>query len=129
MKYDAKYWTRRGSSGWRVPRPQFGICVPLTEYGRTKWSLKRQRRGWRLLTGRSVDPRDWSRPGVDAIVSAVLASVRPGAIVLLHDGCPPGESGRCCHAGLRDQTLMALSRLIPELHDCGFVISSLPLPP
>ncbi|MGF6875727.1 peptidoglycan/xylan/chitin deacetylase (PgdA/CDA1 family) [Paraburkholderia sp. MM5477-R1] len=33
----------------------------------------------------SVGPRDWSRPGVDAIVSAVLASVRPGAIVLLHD--------------------------------------------
>ncbi|WP_429553436.1 polysaccharide deacetylase family protein [Paraburkholderia sp. MM5477-R1] len=48
----AKYWTRTGSSGWRVPRPQFGICVPLTEYGRTKWSLKWQRRGWRLLTGR-----------------------------------------------------------------------------
>ncbi|APA90611.1 chitooligosaccharide deacetylase NodB (plasmid) [Paraburkholderia sprentiae WSM5005] len=76
----------------------------------------------------SVDPRDWSRPGVDAIVSAVLASVQPGAIVLFHDGCPPGESGRCSHAGLRDQTLMAHSRLIPALHESGFVISSLPQP-
>ncbi|MFB9263058.1 chitooligosaccharide deacetylase NodB [Bradyrhizobium erythrophlei] len=71
----------------------------------------------------SVDPRDWSRPGANAIVNAVLASVRPGAIVLLHDGCPPGES---VHAGLRDQTLTALSHLIPALHERGFAISSLP---
>ncbi|TCF96579.1 chitooligosaccharide deacetylase NodB [Paraburkholderia strydomiana] len=76
----------------------------------------------------SVDPRDWSRPGVDAIVSAVLASVRPGAIVLLHDGSPPDESERCTHAAPREQTLMALSLMIPALHDRGFAIRSLPPP-
>nr|WP_008558140.1 chitooligosaccharide deacetylase NodB [Bradyrhizobium sp. CCGE-LA001] len=74
----------------------------------------------------SVDPRDWSRPGVDAIVNAVLASVRPGAIVLLHDGCPPSEQGQCTASGLRDQTLTALSQLIPALQGRGFAISSLP---
>ncbi|WOH69927.1 chitooligosaccharide deacetylase NodB [Bradyrhizobium sp. BWA-3-5] len=74
----------------------------------------------------SVDPRDWSRPGVDAIIDTVLASLRPGAIVLLHDGCPPDEAGRGTHAGLRDQTLKALSRLIPAIHDRGFAIRSLP---
>ncbi|MDF0492887.1 chitooligosaccharide deacetylase NodB [Bradyrhizobium yuanmingense] len=74
----------------------------------------------------SVDPRDWSRPGVDAIVNAVLASIRPGAIVLLHDGCPPSEQRQCTHAGLRDQTLTALSQLIPALQERGFAISSLP---
>ncbi|MGV7219506.1 chitooligosaccharide deacetylase NodB [Bradyrhizobium sp. UFLA05-112] len=74
----------------------------------------------------SVDPRDWSCPGVDAIVGAVLASVRPGAIVLLHDGCPPDELGRCIHSGLRDQTLKALSQLIPALRDRGFAICPLP---
>ncbi|ACL58908.1 chitooligosaccharide deacetylase NodB [Methylobacterium nodulans] len=74
----------------------------------------------------SVDPRDWSRPGVDAIVDAVLSSVRPGAIVLLHDGCPPSELAPCTHAGLRDQTVVALARLIPELHSRGFTIRSLP---
>ncbi|PVE20896.1 chitooligosaccharide deacetylase NodB [Microvirga sp. KLBC 81] len=74
----------------------------------------------------SVDPRDWSRPGINAIVDAVLASVRPGAIVLLHDGCPPDELGQSTHAGLRDQTVMALSRLIPALHERGFVIRPLP---
>ncbi|EHK52329.1 chitooligosaccharide deacetylase NodB [Allomesorhizobium alhagi] len=74
----------------------------------------------------SVDPRDWSRPGVDAIVDTVLASVRPGAIALLHDGCPPDELTQCTDAGLRDQTVTALSRLISALHDRGFVIRSLP---
>ncbi|MQX97122.1 chitooligosaccharide deacetylase NodB [Sinorhizobium medicae] len=73
----------------------------------------------------SADPRDWSRPGADAIVDAVLASVRPGAIVLLHDGCPPDELGAL--TSLRDQTRMALSRIIPALHERGFAIR--PLPP
>ncbi|MDK1389253.1 chitooligosaccharide deacetylase NodB [Sinorhizobium sp. 7-81] len=73
----------------------------------------------------SVDPRDWSRPGVDAIVDSVLASVRPGAIVLLHDGCPPDELKPGSHASLRDQTVEALSRIIPALHDGGFSIHSL----
>ncbi|WP_439373328.1 chitooligosaccharide deacetylase NodB [Bradyrhizobium sp. DASA03120] len=74
----------------------------------------------------SVDPRDWSCPGVDAIVDAVLAAVRPGAIVLLHDGCPPDELGGDNHAGLRSQTVKALYRLIPALRDRGFAICPLP---
>ncbi|AZO34117.1 MAG: chitooligosaccharide deacetylase NodB [Mesorhizobium sp.] len=73
----------------------------------------------------SIDPRDWARPGTDAIVDAVLASVRPGAIVLLHDGCPPDDSGT--QAGLRDQTVVALSNLIPALHASGYEIRSLPV--
>ncbi|MGX5804153.1 chitooligosaccharide deacetylase NodB [Bradyrhizobium sp. Arg314] len=76
----------------------------------------------------SIDPQDWSRPGVEAIVERVMASVRPGAIVLLHDGCPPNEFRSGAQAGLRDQTLMALSRLIPKLHERGFQIRSLPQP-
>ncbi|MEI9426165.1 chitooligosaccharide deacetylase NodB [Mesorhizobium sp. Cs1299R1N3] len=74
----------------------------------------------------SIDPQDWSRPGVEAIVGTVMASVRPGAIVLLHDGCPPNEFRPDAEAALRDQTLKALSHLIPELHERGFAIRSLP---
>ncbi|RWD27335.1 MAG: chitooligosaccharide deacetylase NodB [Mesorhizobium sp.] len=77
----------------------------------------------------SIDPRDWSRPGVDAIVDRVLADIRPGAIVLLHDGCAPDELQPGNQASLRDQTVTALSRLIPELHGRGFVIRSLPQHP
>ncbi|WP_375784755.1 chitooligosaccharide deacetylase NodB [Bradyrhizobium sp. Pha-3] len=74
----------------------------------------------------SVDPRDWSRPGVDWIVNSVLAAVRPGAIVLLHDGYPPGEERLGTDATLRDQTVMALSYLIPTLQQRGFAIRPLP---
>jgi peptidoglycan/xylan/chitin deacetylase (PgdA/CDA1 family) len=34
----------------------------------------------------TVDPRDWERPGAEAIGRRVLAQARPGAIILLHDG-------------------------------------------
>lgn len=74
----------------------------------------------------SIDPRDWSRPGVDAIVDAVLAAARPGAIVLLHDGCPPDEVENCKLTGLRDQTLSALLGIIPALRSRGFSFRSLP---
>jgi peptidoglycan/xylan/chitin deacetylase (PgdA/CDA1 family) len=33
----------------------------------------------------SVDPFDWRRPGVGAIVNRVLGGVQPGAVVVLHD--------------------------------------------
>ncbi|MDK1376366.1 MULTISPECIES: chitooligosaccharide deacetylase NodB [unclassified Sinorhizobium] len=74
----------------------------------------------------SVDPRDWSCPGVDAIVDEVLDSVQPGAIVLLHDGCPPSELQPGTDRGLRYQTIMALSSIIPSLQSRGFVFRSLP---
>lgn len=74
----------------------------------------------------SVDPQDWARPGADAIVETVLKDIRPGGIILLHDGCPPGELPDGSHAGLRAQTVMALQRLIPALHQRGFVFRPLP---
>jgi peptidoglycan-N-acetylglucosamine deacetylase len=59
--------------------------------------------------GWSVDPRDWSRPGVTKIVSAVERNVRPGSVVLLHDG-----------GGRRDQAVAALGRLLPRLAGRGY---------
>ena len=52
----------------------------------------------------TVDPRDWARPGPAHIIGAVMATVRPGAIVLLHDG-----------GGRRDQTLAALRYFLVRL--------------
>ncbi|MEX3672174.1 chitooligosaccharide deacetylase NodB [Paraburkholderia phenoliruptrix] len=74
----------------------------------------------------SVDPRDWSRPGAEVIVQTVLASVRPGSIILLHDGCPTEEAKSHDLAASREQTVKALSRLIPALNERNFVISALP---
>jgi peptidoglycan/xylan/chitin deacetylase (PgdA/CDA1 family) len=52
----------------------------------------------------NVDPRDWARPGTAAIVRGVLRGLRPGAVVLLHDG-----------GGRRRQTLDAVKVLLVRL--------------
>ena len=57
----------------------------------------------------SVDPRDWSRPGVPHIVDVILTRTRPGAIILDHDG-----------GGNRQQTLDALTIALPRLLDAGY---------
>lgn len=59
--------------------------------------------------GWSVDPRDWSRPGTAAIVSAVQSQLKPGGVVLLHDG-----------GGDRGQTVAALRQLLPWLAAQGY---------
>ncbi|MGZ6804924.1 MAG: polysaccharide deacetylase family protein [Nocardioidaceae bacterium] len=56
----------------------------------------------------TVDPRDWALPGTAAVLAATLPRLRPGAVVLLHDG-----------GGPREQTLAALDQLLlrlPALH-------------
>ena len=57
----------------------------------------------------SVDPRDWSRPGVQEIVRIIMATTRTGAIILEHDG-----------GGNRSQTVAALKITIPRLLDQGY---------
>ena len=59
--------------------------------------------------GWSVDPRDWSRPGVPIIIGNILHNTRPGSIILEHDG-----------GGDRSQTVAALSVVIPRLLDAGY---------
>lgn len=59
--------------------------------------------------GWSVDTHDWMQPGVDAIVATVKQTVHPGAVILFHDG-----------GGPRDQTVEAVRRLIPWLHQQGY---------
>jgi peptidoglycan/xylan/chitin deacetylase (PgdA/CDA1 family) len=59
--------------------------------------------------GWDVDPRDWANPGTGAIVSSVLGSVRPGSIVVMHDG-----------GGSRSQTLNALPPILRELRRRGY---------
>lgn len=57
----------------------------------------------------TVDPRDWSRPGVASILSTVLAEVRPGGIILMHDG-----------GGDRSETVAALRVLLKRLPAMGY---------
>jgi peptidoglycan/xylan/chitin deacetylase (PgdA/CDA1 family) len=59
--------------------------------------------------GWSVDPRDWSRPGVSSIVANIMRNTHAGSIVLEHDG-----------GGDRSQTIAALKIVIPRLLAAGY---------
>ncbi|MFD9595550.1 polysaccharide deacetylase family protein [Kitasatospora sp. NPDC059973] len=63
----------------------------------------------------SVDPRDWARPGTAVITDRILKDVRPGAIVLNHDG-----------GGDRSQTVAALKTYLPVLIDSGYYFTAPP---
>jgi peptidoglycan/xylan/chitin deacetylase (PgdA/CDA1 family) len=57
----------------------------------------------------SVDPRDWSRPGVRAIARTIVSDTRTGSVILEHDG-----------GGNRSQTVAALKIWLPRLLDAGY---------
>jgi peptidoglycan/xylan/chitin deacetylase (PgdA/CDA1 family) len=57
----------------------------------------------------SIDPRDWSLPGTQAIVDSVVGAAFPGAVVDMHDG-----------GGPRYETVDALPQIISDLEDEGY---------
>lgn len=66
-----------------------------------------------------VDPADWKRPPVLAIVANVVSHAEPGAIVLLHDG-----------GGDRANTVAALPIIIDQLRAAGYqFVLPTPVPP
>ena len=56
-----------------------------------------------------VDPRDWARPGTNAIVHNILTHAHNHNIILLHDG-----------GGNRSQTAAALDKVLPILKAQGY---------
>lgn len=104
-------YTGRSTRLFRAP--YFGDAEPTTadELGPAEIA---QQRGYTIV-GLHVDPGDWRRPGVQAIIDGTLAQVksataeRSGNIVLLHDG-----------GGNRDQTVAALPVIIDRLRAAGY---------
>ncbi|GID96537.1 transglycosylase domain-containing protein [Amorphoplanes digitatis] len=71
-----------------------------------------------------VDPDDWLLPGAEVIADRIEKQLTPRAIVLVHDG-----------GGEREQTVAALTKLIPKLKHDGWrfdmperTVQSRPLP-
>jgi peptidoglycan/xylan/chitin deacetylase (PgdA/CDA1 family) len=62
----------------------------------------------------SVDSKDWTRPGVAAIVQAVVGAAFPGAVVGMHDG-----------GGDRSETVAALPQIITQLRAKGYAFVSI----
>jgi len=93
--------------------PYFGDAEPTTA-DEIVPVAEAQRRGY-LSVGLHVDPDDWKRPGVAAIVQRTIDGVESASptfsaqVVLLHDS-----------GGDRSQTLAALPMLIRELRARGY---------
>ena len=102
-----------GRSARLFRAPYFGDAEPTTSDELIP-ALIAQEAGYTNV-GLHVDPGDWKRPGVDAIVQRTLAQVdagdaeRSGQIVLLHDG-----------GGDRAQTVAALPQIIDGLRAKGY---------
>lgn len=91
--------TTRVSSPWI--RPPYGAMDTQA------WRELRRLRARVVMW--DVDPKDWKRPGSRRIATRVVRAVKPGSIVLLHDG-----------GGDRQQTVWALQRIIPALRRKGY---------
>jgi peptidoglycan/xylan/chitin deacetylase (PgdA/CDA1 family) len=91
----------------RLFRPPYGL------FDHTTLDVLRRRRMLAVLW--TIDSEDYTRPGVPAIVHNVLADVKPGAIVMLHDA-----------GGERSQTVAALPTIIRRLHRRGYALVTVP---
>ncbi|TCC18083.1 polysaccharide deacetylase family protein [Kribbella speibonae] len=61
-----------------------------------------------------VDPRDWARPGTNAIVHNILTHAHNHNIILMHDG-----------GGNRAQTVAALDKVLPLLKAQGYTFPAM----
>jgi peptidoglycan-N-acetylglucosamine deacetylase len=101
-----------------VIRAQTGYtpCVFRSPYGNVNASVVHLASSLGMATvGWNVDPSDYTQPGTGAIVARVLAQVRPGSIIISHDG-----------GGPRGQTLAAYPRIIATLHRRGYRVVNIP---
>ncbi len=81
--------------------------------GTWTYGLRRLLASWNMKTlGWSVDTKDWQRPGIDSIVNTVKNRIKPGGVILMHDG-----------GGDRSESVAALKKLIPLLKESGYQFS------
>ena len=83
-------------------------------YGRTSATANAivARLGLRVLPW-NVDPSDYTRPGTETIITRVAQTVKPGSIILFHDG-----------GGDRSQTVAAITSLIASLRAAGYTFGT-----
>jgi peptidoglycan/xylan/chitin deacetylase (PgdA/CDA1 family) len=88
----------------------FTPCLFRAPGGSVSGALISEARGMGFTTIQwDIDPRDWARPGTDAIYGNVIGNAHNGAIVIQHDG-----------GGDRSETLAALPREIDALRSRGY---------
>ena len=87
---------------------------------RSPWVNAIARELGQRAVGWTLGVRDTDRPGAAVIAERVRRGVRPGSIVLLHDGDAYHSDGD------RTQTADALSQVIRDLRASGYRFASLP---
>jgi peptidoglycan/xylan/chitin deacetylase (PgdA/CDA1 family) len=95
----------------RMFRPPYGQQTPAVRRALRPWSYVTF--GWRMSA------RDFERPGVEVIRRRLRSRLRPGAIVLLHDGDPRDLRGD------RSQTASALPGIVRDAREAGFAFRPL----
>jgi peptidoglycan-N-acetylglucosamine deacetylase len=97
LRRDRDIWWRWRSAATPYFRPPFGgyDSSVLAAAGAA---------GYRYSVVWDIDPRDWTSPGVDALVARVVRPARPGSIIVLHT---------------KPQTAQALPRIIRGLRARG----------
>ncbi len=95
-----------------APSPQL-FRPPYGAFDRTTLDLLERRHMLMVLW--TVDSRDYERPGVNAIVKRVVDGVRPGAIVLMHDG-----------GGNRSQTAASIPKVVQRLRAKHYTLVTVP---
>jgi peptidoglycan/xylan/chitin deacetylase (PgdA/CDA1 family) len=94
----------------------FNPCLFRAPGGAVSSALISEARSMGFITIQwDVDPRDWSRPGTNAIYSTVVGNAQNGSIILQHDG-----------GGDRSETLAALPHEIDTLKHEGYGFVTIP---
>lgn len=91
---------------------QSSVCVrpPYGEHNaRVNNVIREFGRSYTMLW--SIDTNDWQRPAPATITSRVVNNLRPGAVILMHDG-----------GGNRANTVAALDSMIRRIHAAGYKI-------
>lgn len=99
--------------GRRTIRAATGVSTtwirpPYGSMNKTAWSTLRRIKAHVVMW--DVDSNDWRRPGAKKIAQGVASHVKPGSIVLFHDG-----------GGDRTQTAAALRSVIRRLRAKGYL--------
>jgi peptidoglycan/xylan/chitin deacetylase (PgdA/CDA1 family) len=88
---------------WRTP---WGDTAP--------WSSEVAAQRGLTLTGWTLDSHDWRGDPAERMMDAIRPGVRPGAVVLLHDGLGPGARRQDCL-----QTMRLLAPLCGRIRELG----------
>jgi peptidoglycan/xylan/chitin deacetylase (PgdA/CDA1 family) len=81
---------------WRIP---WGVEAPWTAEIAAEHELE--------LCGWDVDSHDWRGDGAEQMLATIGPELRPGAVVLLHDGLGPGARRRGCEETVRFTRMIA----------------------